>query len=220
MARISPGEWQNAVAHLAEIQQRMAAGETFRGYRAATVAATGLLAFGGATVQALWCPEPMQHPIRYLSLWVAIATASLLTSVTQILWQSWRSESNHALVQTRIALEQFLPCSLLGGALTWAISDWDLSAMWLLPGLWSGLFGLGVLASSRQLPRPVAWVGLFYLLMAAAPLIAGPDWACSPWWMAIPFGFGQLALAMILYTYLERPSIATDADLTSSGASS
>lgn len=213
MTRISPGEWQDAVAHLAEIQRRMAQGETFRGYRAATVAATGLLAFAGATVQALWCPAPLDEPNRYLALWVAIAVASLVTSVTQVLWQSWQADSNHSLLQTRIALEQFLPCTLLGGALTWAIADWHLSAMWLLPGVWSGLFGLGVLASSRQLPRPVAWVGLYYLANAAFPLIAGPQRACAPWWMALSFGVGQLALAAILYAYLERPVAAAESEI-------
>ena len=209
MPRVSPGELQDAVAHLAEIQRRMVAAETFRGYRAATIAATAVLAFVGAAVQATWCPVPLEQPFMYLGLWVSIAVASLATSTAQVLWQGWASASSHRLQQTRIALEQFLPCTVLGGAVTWAISETDLSAMWLLPGLWSGLFGLGVLASSRQLPRPVAWVGLYYLAIGIAALAAGPgDTACSPWWMALSFGVGQTAVATILYTYLERT--ATD----------
>lgn len=204
MARVSSGELQDAVTHLAEIQRRMVAAETFRGYRAATIAATAVLAFAGAMVQAVWCPDPMANPLRYLNLWVSIAVASVVTSTAQVLWQGWTSASSHRLQQTRIALEQFLPCTLLGGGVTWAVSDWDLSAMWLLPGLWSGLFGLGVLASSRQLPRPVAWVGLYYMLLAAGPLAVGPGrWACSPWWMALSFGIGQSSVAAILYAYLE-----------------
>ncbi len=205
MARVSPGELQDALSHLAEIQRRMVATETFRGYRAATVAATAVLAVVGACGQAVWCPAPMTEPVRYVALWVAIAVASLVTSTAQVLWQGWAAESSHRLQQTRIALEQFLPCTVLGGAVTWAITDGDASALWLLPGLWSGLYGLGVLASSRQLPRPVAWVGLYYLAAAAAPLAAGPGrWACAPWWMALSFGVGQTALAAILYAYLER----------------
>ncbi len=213
MPRVSPGELQDAVAHLAEIQRRMSAAETFRGYRAATIAATAVLAVAGAGVQAVWCPDPMAQPLRYLGLWVSIAVASLVTSTTQVLWQGWISTSSHRQQQTRIALEQFLPCTLLGGAVTWAVTDWDPTAMWLLPGLWSGLFGLGVLASSRQLPRPVAGVGLYYLFMAAGPLAAGPGhWACAPWWMALSFGVGQAAIAAILYAYLEREpaSVATE----------
>lgn len=209
MPRVSPGELLDAVAHLAEIQRRMVAAETFRGYRAATIAATAVLAVIGAVVQAVWCPDPMAQPLRYLGLWVSIAIASLVTSTAQVLRQGWVSTSSHRQQQTRIALEQFLPCTLLGGAVTWAVTDWDLSAMWLLPGLWSGLFGLGVLASSRQLPRPVAGVGLYYLLMAAGPLAAGPGrWACGPWWMVLSFGVGQAAVAAILYAYLERDSAA------------
>lgn len=205
MSRVSPGELQDAVAHLAEIQRRMVAAETFRGYRAATIAATAVLAFVGAGVQAVWCPAPMAQPLAYLTLWVSIAVASLVTSTAQVVWQGWTSASSHRLQQTRIALEQFLPCTILGGAVTWAITDWDALAMWLLPGLWSGLFGLGVLASSRQLPRPVAAVGLYYLAVGGASLAAGPgEWACAPWWMALSFGVGQTATAAILYAYLER----------------
>lgn len=205
MTWVSQGELQAAVDHLAEIQRRMAAAETFRGYRAATILATGLLAFAGAAMQAGWCPDPLAHPVRYLALWVSIATASLITSCVRVLWQSWWAASPRTMEQTRIALEQFLPCTLLGAAVTWAIADWQSSAQWMLPGLWSGLFGLGVLASSRQLPRPVAWVGLYYLAAAAVALAAGPHrYPCSPWWMVASFGVGQLALAGILYAYLER----------------
>lgn len=211
MPRISPGELQDAVAHLAEIQRRMVAAETFRGYRAATIAATAVLAVIGAIVQAVWCPDPMAQPLRYLGLWVSIAIASIVTSTAQVLWQGWISTSSHHQQQTRVALEQFLPCTLLGGGVTWAVTDWDPSAMWLLPGLWSGLFGLGVLASSRQLPRPVAAVGLYYLFIAAGPFAAGPGrWACAPWWMVLSFGVGQAAIAAILYAYLERDSVTPE----------
>ena len=205
MARVSPGELQDALSQLADIQRQVVATETFRGYRAATIAVTALLAFLGAGMQAVWCSEPFQQPQIYLGLWVTIAVASLVTSTVQILWQGWAAGSSHRLQQTWIALEQFLPCTLLGGALTWAIAEADVSAMWLLPGLWSGLFGLGVLASSRQLPRPVAGVGLYYLGLAMAALVAGPGrLACAPGWMAASFGVGQSAIAVILYAYLER----------------
>lgn len=205
MARVSPGELQDALAQLADIQRQVVATETFRGYRAATIAATALLAFLGAGVQAVWCPEPFAQRHLYIGLWVTIAVASLVTSTVQILWQGWAAGSSHRLQQTWIALEQFLPCTLLGGALTWAIAEGDASAMWLLPGLWSGLFGLGVLASSRQLPRPVAGVGMYYLGIAIAALAAGSgEAACAPGWMALSFGVGQSAIAIILYAYLER----------------
>lgn len=210
MARVSPGELQDALSQLADIQRQVVATETFRGYRAATIAATALLAFLGAGVQAVWCPEPSEQRHTYIGLWVTIAVASLVTSTVQILWQGWAAGSSHRLQQTWIALEQFLPCTLLGGALTWAIAEGDASAMWLLPGLWSGIFGLGVLASSRQLPRPVAGVGLYYLGIAMAVLVAGPgENACAPGWMALSFGVGQSAIAVILYAYLERTPLTS-----------
>jgi len=201
-----PAELQAAVSQLAEIQRRLAQAQTFRGYRSATLTATALAAFVGAAAQVMLCPQPVERPYVYLSIWVVIATASVLVSVTQVLWQAWRQQSSLTSRQTWVALEQFLPCTLVGGAVTWAIADWHIAALWLLPGIWSGLFGLGVLSSSRQLPRPIAWIGAYYLMMSALPLAAGPQFACSPWWMLLPFGIGQSATAVVLYLYLERSS--------------
>jgi hypothetical protein len=203
-----PVELQAAVSQLAAIQRQLAHAETFRGYRSATLTGTAVAAFAGAGLQVVLCPQPAEQPYVYLSIWVAIAVASVFVSVGQVLWQAWRQRSSLTSRQTWVALEQFLPCTLVGGAVTWAIAERQLDAMWLLPGLWSGLFGLGVLSSSRQLPRPVAWVGAYYLAAAALPLLAGPQHAGSPWWMLLSFGVGQSAMAVILYVYLERTPVA------------
>lgn len=207
MDSFSHSDLHVAVAQIAEIRTRLAHAETYRGYRAATVGATAAMAFVGAGLQAAWCPEPRADMNVYLAIWVSIAVASLVTSIGQALWRVWTTGSSWTAQQTWIALEQFLPCTLLGGAATWAIADWQPDALWLLPGVWSGCFGLGVLASSRQLPRPVVWVGAHYLLCAAVAWLAGPNhWACSPLWMLASFGVGQASLAVILYVYLERPA--------------
>jgi len=201
---LSPAEVRQAVAQVAEIQRQLARTETFRGYRSATLTSTALAAFVGVALQMALCPRPAERPYLYLSIWVSIAVASVIVSIGHVLWQAWRTRSSLHARQTWMALEQFLPCTLVGGAVTWAITDWHIEAFWLLPGIWSGLFGLGILASSRLLPRPIAFVGAFYVAMSALPFIAGPEHAGSPLWMLLPFGIGQSATAWILYHYLER----------------
>ncbi|MDX1970331.1 MAG: hypothetical protein SFV23_24385 [Planctomycetaceae bacterium] len=205
MSPISQSELRSAVCQLAEIQQRLSSAETFRGFRAATVAATAVFGLLAAIVQGLWIPVPMADPVGYITLWVSVALAGSVASFAEVAYRGWCSESPREFARTRVVIEQLLPSLLLGAAVTWAICDWQPSATWLLPSLWSGLFGLGILAASRWLPRPVAWVGAYYLVSATLPLLAGPgELSCSPWWMAQSFGVGQTALAVVLYICLER----------------
>ncbi|HNT33733.1 MAG TPA: hypothetical protein PKH07_01920, partial [bacterium] len=87
------------------------------------------------------------------------------------------------------------------------LSSEDKTAVAFLPGIWSLLYGLGLLASRPFLPRMIGWGALFYLLCgcfllrrAALMGIAG----LSPWEVALPFGLGQVLGAAILYWNLER----------------
>jgi hypothetical protein len=201
---------QDAVSQIEEIQRRLAHAETFRGYRSATIAATALCAVVGAALQWLWRIEPMEQHIAYVTLWGSIATACLLLSTGQIVWNAWASGSPLATRQTWLALKQFLPCPIAGGVVTLVISELEPSSLWLLPGLWSLFFGLGVWASRRFLPAPVGWVGIYYLMAGSVCLMGSHgEWACSPVWMLATFGVGQSALALIMYLYLEQPDVGT-----------
>ena len=104
---------------------------------------------------------------------------------------------------TLLAISQFAPSLAAGLLVTAALARHAPEVSWLLPGLWQVLFGLGVFASWRLLPRTVVGVGVFYLLAGAANLTLGPA-ALSPWSMGLPFGLGQLATAAVLYWNLER----------------
>jgi hypothetical protein len=61
------------------------------------------------------------------------------------------------------------------------------------------LFGLGILASRRQLPRATFWVGAYYLLAGCFCLAwANGEFALSPWALGVTFGVGQLLSAAVL----------------------
>ena len=69
----------------------------------------------------------------------------------------------------------------------------------LLPGLWQIVFGLGVFASCRFLPRAMVLVGAWYMAAGLIALAYSADArAFSPWIMGAGFGIGQGLVALVL----------------------
>jgi len=102
------------------------------------------------------------------------------------------------------AVEQFLPSLIAGALTTFVLVRCAEGSAWMLPGLWSIFFGLGIFASCRLLPRAMFGVGMFYLIAGLADLaLAQGEWALSPWAMGLPFGLGQPLAAAVLYRTLE-----------------
>jgi hypothetical protein len=198
-------ELREALTQITLIRAQMARTEVFRGYRAAPVAASGVLAFAAAGVQATRVPDPTQQWRDYLVLWVSAAVLSALgagigmAAGTRRGGSAWRREI------TWLAIAQFLPCLAAGAVLTAVLVTSAPESLWMLPGLWQILFSLGIFASCRLLPRPTFWVGVFYLAAGATCLVlARGASALSPLAMGIPFGVGQLLAAAVLYWTLER----------------
>jgi hypothetical protein len=82
-------------------------------------------------------------------------------------------------------------------------------SLWMLPGLWQIVFSLGIFASCRSLPRPMFGAGVWYLAAGLASLAFANDArAFSPYAMAVPYGLGQLYIAIVLY----RSTGAQDAE--------
>lgn len=198
-------ELPEALRQIDAIRAQVARTEVFRGYKALTVGATGVLAFGAAAVQTRLVPDPAREVGRYLALWIGVAAASVALVATELAVRWLRTQSPLARQQTRAAVEQFAPCVGAGSALTAAIY-WHLpDAASALPGLWSLVFSLGVFASWRQLPPPALVVAVYYLTAGTACLmLARGEHGFSPWAMAGTFGVGQLLTAVILYLALER----------------
>jgi hypothetical protein len=69
----------------------------------------------------------------------------------------------------------------------------------MLPGLWQVVFSLGVFSSCQFLPRAIFAVGVWYLAAGLICLALGNGaWTLSPWIMGVPFGVGQLLVAVVL----------------------
>lgn len=191
---------EKALADISAIRSQLARGTQFRGYGPATMATTGLLAFLGAAVQSLWLPQPAAAPFGYVVLWVATAALSAVLIGIEMVSRSRRIHSGLADEMIHAATEQFIPAGVAGGLLTVVLFRFVPDSLWMLPGLWQIVFSLGLFASSRSLPRAMFAAGAWYLASGLMSLAwANGPHAYSPFAMGLPFGFGQLLLAGILY---------------------
>jgi hypothetical protein len=198
-------ELSDALAQISEIRQHICRTEVFRGCRWLTVGFSGVLGFVAATIQTCYIAQPQQQLTQYLMLWVGAAALSVAVVGAEIFFRTRAAPSIVARQTTRLAVEQFMPCLVAGGALTAIIIRRASDAAWMLPGLWAVIFSLGLFATHRLLPRAVFWVGMFYLACGAMALAGGREGiALSPWTMGLTFGIGQLLLAAIFYFSQEQ----------------
>ncbi|AGA29715.1 hypothetical protein [Singulisphaera acidiphila] len=197
-------ELRDALTQISEIRLQMARTEVFRGFRAMPVAFSGVLALATAGFQVAWIREPAQELSGYLGLWIGAAVISAVAAGAEMVIRVRNSASPWTREITWLAVEQFIPCLVAGGLLTFVLIRFAPEALWMLPGLWQILFSLGVFASCRLLPRATFGVAVFYLATGLACLaLAHGEYALSPWAMGLPFGIGQLLAAAVLYRTLE-----------------
>jgi len=184
-----------ALGDISSIRRQVAHSTEFRGYGPATLASTGVLAVGAAGAQGLWVPDPANHILAYLGLWIWIAILSAALIGIQMYARTRRIHSGMADEMIRMAVEQFFPSACAGALITVVIVRSVPTAVWMLPGLWQVIFSLGVFSSCRFLPRAVAVAGAWYLLAGLTCIALADNRALSPWAMGIPFGGGQLLVA-------------------------
>lgn len=202
-------ELRDALSQISEIRQQMARSEVFRGYRSITVGFSGVLGLLAAASQSQWVGSPQSELGRYLYFWLSVAAISLIVAGAELYGRARSAGPGLAQQMTLLAVEQFLPCIVVGALLTFCIYRGAPQVAWMLPGLWSMVFGLGVFASYRLLPRQIFCIGWYYVLCGGGCLLWGQgDNAFSPWQMGISFGGGQMLTAAILYWTLERSDVS------------
>jgi len=189
-----------ALADIFAIRSQIAAGTVFRGYGPEAVAVTGGLALLTALAQFLWLDDPTSHPLEFFSLWIAIAAVSASVIWIEMRARSRRHHSGLADAMILQAIEQFLPSGIAGVSLAVVLCQFAPESLWMLPGLWQVLTGLGVFASVRSLHRSVAIAGAWYFVSGfTVLLVASQSHTLSPWSMGLPFVTGQLLLAALLH---------------------
>lgn len=192
-------ELHEALLQITTIRRQLARSEQFRGYRAAPVAASGLVAIGAGALQAVWLPEPFRDLPLYLTLWISVAALSLAICLGDVWWRYRQSAGMLHRETTRLAIAQFAPCLAAGALLTVVICRFAAEVAWMLPGLWAILFSMGLFASWRLLPRTIFGVAAWYLGSGLWALAQGGEpTALTAWIMPLQFGVGQLLTAAAL----------------------
>jgi hypothetical protein len=187
-----------ALGDITSIRRQVARTTEFRGYGAATLAATGAFAFLAAITQALLLPDPANHIGNYLRIWITTAILSAVLIGMQTLARTRRIHSGLADEMILMAVEQFLPSVGAGALISIVVVRFVPASVWILPGLWQITYSLGVFASCRFLPKPMTAAGCWYLLTGLACIGMGDTRALTPWTMGIAYGVGQLLVASVL----------------------
>ena len=179
---------EDALRQVADIHAQVARSSFFRGYRAEIAVGQAILALGTATVE--WIFWGTLDAQRHALIWLAVAFICALASLVDLALR------RRALPRpsTRLAALQLSPALLVGVALApllWSRAE-------LLPGIWTMLFGVGLLSSAPYLPGHIRLLGLFYLTAGAVMAHAAGVGLSSPWPMGLTFFGGQLVAAAIL----------------------
>lgn len=203
-----------ALADIVAIRSQIARDTAFRGLGSATLAATGLLALSTAFLQHFLLGDPTGQPLVYFGSWIATASIAMALVAIEAVRRSRRVHARLADAMVTSAIESFLPASGAGACLALVIARFAPEQIWMLPGLWQVLTGLGLFAASRMLPKPVPLVGAWYLLAGLVVIaLASQTHALSPWLMALPFAAGQGMLALIMHrAQREQPQVAGGSD--------
>jgi hypothetical protein len=190
-----------ALEQLNEIRHHLGRSEIYRGYRSKTIALTGITGLFAAAGLAFFWPEA--SPENRVGFWVAVAALNLAVVAWEVLGDYGDHKTEHQRKVTKRTVGQFLPSIALGAVLTMAMAGRG-EGLDLLPGMWAGLFALGIFSSRPYLPRGVGWVGAYYLVAASILLTFGTSALAWPWAMGGSFGVGQALMAYVLYQNLER----------------
>ncbi len=199
-------ELRDAIDQITTIRSQLAATEHLKSLRAVPVAFSGVLAVACALAQGAWLEAPLDYPRRYLLIWCGAAVLSSMLAGAFVARRVIRCPSELGAANAWIAARQFTPCLFVGVVVTWFVVAEQPQLLWLLPGLWQLLFGLGHLAAQRLFPAPAIAVGLMFVCTGGCCLWLGPR-ALEPWAMGVPFAVGQLALAAILWWHHERGDV-------------
>ena len=188
-----------ALADILEIRTQLAAGTAFRGYGPGAVALTGVIALAMAATQSFFLTDAAE-PLTFFGGWIAAAVLAAAVIGVEMVARTRRHHAGLADEMLFNAAQQFLPAAAVGMLLLIALWTFAPDTMWMLPGFWQILVGLGIFASLRTMPRNFVLGGAWYIVAGFVVLmLAAESRALSPWLMGVPFGLGQLFIAGILH---------------------
>jgi hypothetical protein len=190
---------ESALQHVARMRDQLAASTRFQGFAPAIVAVTGGLALVLAVYQTA-DGGPVADARLALMQWIGLAVISTALIGTEAVIRARRFHRAMADTMVTTTLRQFLPVGLAGAIVGIIILMRAPEQAWALPGVWQLLIAVGICASLANLPRQMAWAAGWYFLAGAASLFwMSATGSFSPWSMGLPFGIGQVLVALLLH---------------------
>lgn len=192
-------EVDSALSQISRIRAHVAESTRFMGIAPGLNVLAALFAFLVSGVQSLYPQALVQSQHIYIAVWAAVILATSAVAVMEAVARSRRLHAGMASTMLHVILQKVLPFFAAGVVLTWVIGTFATASIWLLPGLWQMLIALLGFSLLASLPRGILWAAVWYFVCGALVLgLAGRSGALSPWMMGIPFGGGQLIVALIL----------------------
>jgi hypothetical protein len=191
---------RRALSDIQDIRSRIAAGTTFRGLGPFTLATTGAAALATCLLQQIFSTTFQgMDPSTFFAWWIVVAVLSAGIVGWEMVTRSRRHHSGMADAMILNAIHQFLPAGAAGAAVGAVLGRLAPDTVWMLPGLWQILVGIGVFSAARSLPKGASLAGAWYFVAGCVVLMIGAeDNALSPWTMGLPFVVGQCMLAAVV----------------------
>ncbi|HNQ88538.1 MAG TPA: hypothetical protein PKM73_07990 [Verrucomicrobiota bacterium] len=208
-----------AADHLQVIRTLMERSAVYRRALAPMMLWAGALGTAAGAAGLLW---PVDHPVRFILFWLAIALVTMTGSFLMVRRQALREAEPFWSPPARRVVRAAAPAAACGLGLALVIgahllgeagdsSLWRLMTFQMLPVIWAGLYGCGMHAAGFFMPRGMRWFGTGMVAVALVLLAAGnPGLEPFQWGhgvMAICFGLLHLGYGAYLVS-TERPHAA------------
>jgi len=192
-------EVERALADLAEVRDRLAECQQFKGYSGPAAAASGAIAIVAGIAQFAVVPRPstLADDRTYLLVWFACLAIALALNYGAIgIWYA-RSGAAQERVRARSAGVTLLPAIVLGAVFSLALILHG--QIWMLPGVWYASYAVGLYASRSLVPKGALPLAAAFGIAGAVLLLApDPTFPLSWWIMPLGFGFGQIYIGWLL----------------------
>ncbi len=191
-------ELERALGDIAEVRARLAMTQRFKGYSGIAAIASGVFALVAGVVQALALPSvrTAAQGREYFALWLVCCAAAAIVNYGAIAHWFVSDESARDRWQTRTVGLSILPAVVLGAALSFALLP--SGNLEYLPGIWYACYGVGLFASRTLIPRGAVAVAAFFTVAGIALLFTPARVALAWWVLPLGFGFGQIAIGVLL----------------------
>jgi len=201
---------QDALAQVRHLQQLVLDSQRFKGFSGPSRAASGTIALVAAAVMASpLYPESVRW---HLLGWAGVFVVAFALNFGALIYWFFNDPVVKKDVRRLKPLLDVVPPLFVGGALTFAIILHGLYPY--LFGIWMCMFGLSNMASRHVLPRPIAAVGIFYILCGILLVLAPNSSFLNPLPMGLVFCAGEWASGLILYRddkrLIDMPAPATE----------